>query len=110
MELLRHVPAHVMLVEYRGYGDSPTNIRPSEKGIKLDAEAAILYAHQELVRQESERVDPNKLFVFGRSLGGAVALHLAAYAEGQGIPVCGVILENTFTSISDVSVDEMYAY
>ena len=103
VEMLRHVPAHVLLVEYRGYGDSPNDaVRPTEAGLKRDAEAALQYAQTELATQHADIIDPSQFYVFGRSLGGAVALHLAAHAEAVGTPLAGCIVENTFTSISDM--------
>ncbi|CAK9065088.1 unnamed protein product [Durusdinium trenchii] len=53
---------------------------------------------------EGGRIDGDQLFVFGRSLGGAVAIALAAELQqlAQGPYPRGLILENTFTSISDV--------
>ncbi|PVD31942.1 hypothetical protein C0Q70_07368 [Pomacea canaliculata] len=81
---------NVLLVEYRGYGRSEGS--PSEQGLYLDAEASMDFLLQ--------RSDLNKqqIFVFGRSLGGAVAVYLATcpfYAQH----VKAVILENTFISI-----------
>ena len=38
--------------------------------------------------------------IFGRSLGGAVAIHLAAANPGK---VAALMVENTFTSIEDVA-------
>lgn len=55
---------------YRGYGMSEG--RPNERGLKEDAEAAMAHL---LARQD---VDSKRVVVYGRSLGGAVALHLAA--------------------------------
>jgi len=48
-------------------------------------------------------VDARRVFLFGRSLGGAVALAaLAAAAPAERAAVAGVVLENTFSSISDM--------
>jgi pimeloyl-ACP methyl ester carboxylesterase len=44
-------------------------------------------------------LDKSRLFVLGRSIGGAVALHLAASRPGV---LAGLILENTFTAIGDL--------
>lgn len=65
---------------------------PTSPGLYLDAEASMDFLLQ--------RSDLNKqqIFVFGRSLGGAVAVYLATcpfYAQH----VKAVILENTFISI-----------
>ena len=108
VEMLRHLRAHVMLVEYRGYGDSPGGdaVKPTEVGLQRDAVAALDYTRTELAAQHADLVDPNLIYVFGRSLGGAVAFHLAAHAEATGQPLAGCIVENTFTSISDM-VDQV---
>jgi abhydrolase domain-containing protein 13 len=85
--------ANVLLVEYRGYGDSD-DATPSEKGLRLDAEGALQF-----ITGHSE-IDRNRVFLFGRSLGGAVAFHLGQYAERNSIPLAGIMVENTFLSIS----------
>jgi len=46
---------------------------------------------------ERTDIDQKKILAFGRSLGGAVAIQLASRHQGE---IAGVILENTFTSIS----------
>jgi abhydrolase domain-containing protein 13 len=84
---------NILLVEYRGYGDSD-NVPPSEAGLKLDAEAAIQFC------LKHPKIDSNKILLFGRSLGGAVAFHLAQVCQRQQIPIAGIIVENTFLSIS----------
>lgn len=63
---------------------------PTERGLKLDAAAALAHA---LGRAD---VDPTRVGVFGRSLGGAVALALAA-ARPEAL--AAVVVENTFLSI-----------
>ncbi len=73
----------VLLVEYRGYGESAGS--PSEKGFYLDAQAAYDWAAGELA--------PPRVVVFGRSLGTAVAADLAVNR-----PVSALILESPFTS------------
>jgi pimeloyl-ACP methyl ester carboxylesterase len=44
-------------------------------------------------------LDQRRLFVLGRSIGGAVALHLA---QERPNVLAGLILENTFTCIGDL--------
>lgn len=85
---------NILLVEYRGYGRSEGT--PSESGLYLDAQAAM-----DFLLHRSD-LDHRQIFVFGRSLGGAVAISLAVsplYAQH----VCGLILENTFTSIPSMA-------
>jgi pimeloyl-ACP methyl ester carboxylesterase len=86
---------NVLMVEYRGYGDSLGDSRPTEVGLKLDGEAAVKFI------QEHPKVDPSKIILFGRSLGGAVAFHVAKkWQDSEGfIPLAGMMVENTFCSI-----------
>ena len=79
----------VLLFDYRGYGLSDG--RPSEKNTYADARAAWNWLLSE------KQVHPQSLFVFGRSLGGAVAVELA----GQ-VKCGGLILESTFTSAANM--------
>jgi surfactin synthase thioesterase subunit len=46
-------------------------------------------------------IDNNSVFLFGRSLGGAVAIHTLRKLEQRGDAYFkGAVIENTFTSIS----------
>uniref|UniRef100_A0A146M5R6 Abhydrolase domain-containing protein 13 n=2 Tax=Lygus hesperus TaxID=30085 RepID=A0A146M5R6_LYGHE len=85
---------NILMVEYRGYGLS--HGCASEKGIYLDAQAALDYL---AARPD---VNQNRIVVFGRSLGGAVAIDLAARADYSCRIWC-LIVENTFTSIPDIT-------
>jgi len=79
-----------LIIDYRGYGRSEGRI--SEKGTYLDAEAAWQYL------TEKRGVQPEKILIFGRSLGGSIGAHLAArYTPG------GLILESSFTSVPDMA-------
>ncbi len=78
------------IFDYRGYGLSEGRI--SEEGTYLDAGAAWQYL------TGTRGVDPRRIIVFGRSLGGAVAANLAA-----GNPPAGLILESVFTSVPDMA-------
>ena len=92
--LYTQVKCNVLLVEYRGYGRSQGY--PFEHGFYLDSQAALDY----LV--ERRDIDNQKIVLFGRSLGGAVAIDLACQPQYRSY-VAGVIVENTFTSIMDIS-------
>mmetsp|Transcript_14431 Transcript_14431/g.22265 ORF Transcript_14431/g.22265 Transcript_14431/m.22265 type:complete len:372 (-) Transcript_14431:41-1156(-) len=92
-QMYKYLSANILMVEYRGFGDSD-DVKPSEAGLKRDSEAALRFISQH------PQIDSSKLFIFGRSLGGAVGFHLAQYAEQQNIKVAGLIVENTFQSIS----------
>mmetsp|Transcript_6304 Transcript_6304/g.9274 ORF Transcript_6304/g.9274 Transcript_6304/m.9274 type:complete len:483 (+) Transcript_6304:27-1475(+) len=85
--------ANILMVDYRAYGDSDTAKKPSEKGLKLDSEAALNFAINH------PNVDPSQIFIYGQSLGGAAAFHIAEYAQKNDIHLAGLIVENTFLSI-----------
>jgi len=92
--LLQQLGAHVLLLDYRGYGRSQGS--PSEKGLLADARAGL--AHLE----EQRGIPARQVVLFGRSLGGAVAVQLARDRE-----LAGVILESTFSSLSDTAAAHM---
>lgn len=79
----------VFTYDYRGFGLSEG--KPTEKNTYRDAEAAYDY----LVNKRN--VDPDKIIVMGRSLGGGVAVELATRK-----PVAGLIMQSTFISINRV--------
>lgn len=87
---LRRIGVNVMIPEYVGYGLSSGDA--SESGCYATADAA--YVH---LRSRHD-VDPSKVVVCGASLGGAVAVDLAAREK-----VAGLITLITFTSMADMA-------
>ncbi|XP_054012701.1 protein ABHD13 isoform X2 [Hylaeus anthracinus] len=81
-------------IGHRGYGLSQGS--PSEEGLYMDACAGIDY-----LRNRTD-INTNEIIVYGRSLGGAVAINLATKPENYNKIWC-LILENTFTSIPDMA-------
>lgn len=81
---------NVLLVGYRGYGESTGS--PSEDGFYRDAEAAWRYATEE------KGIAPSDIILLGRSLGGAPATWLASQEEPRAL-----VLESAFTSVPDVA-------
>ena len=51
-------------------------------------------------------VDKNNIFLFGRSLGGAIAIDVAYHCK---LPFKGIIIENTFSSLGDL-VDHIFPF
>lgn len=88
--LARSAGYNTLLVDYRGYGRSEG--RPSEVGIYRDGEAALGY-----LRGRPD-IDPGRIVLWGRSIGAAVAVRLAA----TGPPPAGIILESPFTSAREL--------
>lgn len=80
-----------LIVDYRGYGYSTGS--PSEKGLKIDARSILKFT--------KETLKADKIIVFGRSLGGAVALSLQDHEDLINY-IDLMIIENTFTQISDM--------
>jgi len=79
-----------LMIDYHGYGRSHGT--PSEKACYLDA----LTSWEYLVLER--HFEPNQIILFGESLGGAVAVDLAAKKE-----VGAIILESTFPNIGVVA-------
>lgn len=82
----------LFVFDYRGYGKS--HGRPHEEGVLQDAEAALQWL--------ADRADvrPDQVVIYGRSLGGAVAVHLAAEKGARGL-----IIERAFDSMVDLAAD-----
>jgi fermentation-respiration switch protein FrsA (DUF1100 family) len=82
--------AHVLLLDYRGYGRSEG--RPDEAGVYADARAGLGHLVQ------ARGMPEQRVVLFGSSLGGAVAVDLA-----QDRSLAGVVLESTWSSLSDTA-------
>lgn len=96
--LVKRLNTNVLILAYRGYGHSEGT--PSEDGLRLDAEATLDYALND------DEIDSSRVFVYGQSLGGAVAAQLASNNSKK---VKGLILENTFISIGEM-VDHLMPF
>ncbi len=84
----------VLILDYRGYGQSEG--RPDEQGTYLDARAAWEWLTVD------RGVASDRIIVFGRSLGSAVAAELATHVRPAA-----VILESAFTSMPDLAAELM---
>lgn len=89
-EAPRLVGWSVLLVNYRGYGRSEG--RPGERSLLADGLRLYDWA-----RARAD-VDPERVAAMGRSLGGGVAVHLAAHR-----PLVGVVLVTPFDSLTAVA-------
>ena len=88
---LHRLGFNVLSVDYRGYGKSSGG-KPNETKVHEDAEAAWQY----LIKQRS--IQPQQIFIYGHSLGGAIAIDLALHHS----KAAGLIIESTFTSMAEM--------
>jgi len=85
IHILHALGVAVFIFDYRGYGRSEG--KPSEAGIYKDTDAAYAYL-------TGRNILPDKIIVYGESIGGAFAIDLAARKS-----VKALIVEDTFTSV-----------
>ena len=78
----------LLAVSYRGYSTSTG--RPTEEGLRQDALAAYAFA--------ASRVEPNRIALWGHSLGTGVAVRLASERE-----IGRLVLEAPFFSAVDIA-------
>ncbi len=89
IERMRELGFNVIALDYRGFGKSDGDA-PSENKAYEDALAAWQWMAQKYPNQPR--------FIFGHSLGGAIAIDLASKVSDER----GTLVEGTFTSIPDV--------
>ena len=90
IQVFHRLGLQVLIIDYRGYGQSDGS--PSEANTYEDAQAAWRFL------TEGRSIAPNRIVLFGRSLGGSVAGWLAAR-----VPTGGLMLESSFTSVPDMA-------
>ena len=98
-QFVQWVPArgyNLFVFDYRGYGQSHGT--PEPKGVFEDAIAALDY-----VRSRAD-IDTDRLFVFGQSLGGMIAI-ASVGASPKGVRA--ILAEAPFHSYSALSEDRM---
>jgi uncharacterized protein len=88
---LREAGFSVLAIDYRGFGQSDGDL-PSEAQTYEDARAAWDWL-------SAKEPDARRRFIFGHSLGGAVAIDLAS----RQVAAAGLIVEVSFTSIPDMA-------
>ena len=90
MRRMQQLGFSVLAIDYRGFGKSSPGL-PSEDMAYEDAQAAWKW----LAQHHGNR----PRYIFGHSLGGAIAIDLASRVEDEQ----GVIVEGTFTSIPELA-------
>ena len=91
----KHVPVNALLVDYCGYGKSTG--KPTIHGVITDAVAMYDF----LIKRGYK---PEDISVYGRSIGGAIALELAVRKKLKSI-----VVQSSFTSLVDIA-KEIYPF
>lgn len=94
VELLHTLDVDVLMFDYRGFGHSTGD--PDEMGTYLDVDAAWRYLTHE------RGVDPGRIVLYGRSMGGPIAAWLATREHPAGL-----VIDSSFTSLPDY-IDDNY--
>lgn len=92
---------NVLALDYRGYGGSQGT--PTLAGVQLDIDAAMRAL---LARRD---VDPERIIIFGQSLGGALAIHYAAHSEYRA-NVRAIIVDSAFADYRRIVRDKAASF
>lgn len=82
----------ILIIDYRGFGLSGGDF-PTESQVYQDAQVAWNYLTQK------RRIPPNQIFIYGHSLGGAIAIDLAV----KHPEAAGLIVQNSLTNMRDMT-------
>jgi abhydrolase domain-containing protein 12 len=82
---------HVLAFDYRGFGLSSGD--PSEEGLLIDAQSVFRWA------TEVAGVAPERIVLFGQSMGSSVAIALARDLALQKISIAGLVITGSFPDV-----------
>jgi uncharacterized protein len=91
LRAFRDAGFNVLAFDYRGFGQSSARL-PSEQSVYEDAQAAISWL-------DARVPDPRRRILYGHSLGGPIAAEAALRGSGAA----ALVLESTFTSVSEMT-------
>lgn len=88
---------HILTFDYRGYGLSTGT--PSEPGLLMDAVSVFDWV------TKVARIPPERIVIFGQSLGSAVSIALANHLAGQVPPVscAGLVITSSFSDLASLT-------
>ncbi|KAI8905152.1 Alpha/Beta hydrolase protein [Gorgonomyces haynaldii] len=96
-QMLTRLPgAHVLAIDYRGFGDS-SSVIPTETGLCTDALAAYHWLRE-------RKVPGKRIVITGHSLGSGIATHLAAHLSQAGEPYGGLLILSGYASLIDAAM------
>jgi uncharacterized protein len=96
INIFNELGLNCFVFDYRGYGGSQGE--PTEEGTYIDAQTA----YEWLIKEK--KLSPENIIIFGWSIGGSIAAHLASNVEAKGL-----IIESSFTSYADIG-QKFYPY
>ncbi|XP_053730978.1 lysophosphatidylserine lipase ABHD12-like [Synchiropus splendidus] len=99
-KLLSEHGYHVLVPDYRGFGDSTGE--PTESGLTTDA----LY----LYNWVKARCGSSRVYVWGHSLGTGVSTNAAVKLLEQGVTFDGLILESAFCTVRQVLREHVFSW
>ena len=108
IEQLHRFGFSVFAIDYRGFGKSDGDT-PTEKTVYEDAHVAWDWL-------AARQPDPKRRFIYGHSLGSAVAVDLAASLSRADAPAAeapaaaGLIIESSFTTLEDMAKSLTYPW
>ena len=92
---------NVLALDYRGYGASEGE--PSLQGAQLDIDAAMPVL---LARPD---VDPDRIVLFGQSLGGALAIHYAAHTAYRK-HIRALVADSAFSNYRQITREKLASF
>lgn len=95
LRVLRDLGCEVWLMDYRGYGENAGS--PNESDIARDSRSTWKSM------TDHYGIAPERIVIYGRSLGGAVAVRLASELCLEGTPPGGIVMMSTFSSMVDAA-------
>ena len=93
-QMITSLDADFVIADYRGYGENEGS--PSEENLISDAHALWAYLVYEC------GIPSDRIVLYGESLGGGVAVRLAADLCVAGTPPQALIVQSSFSSLGDV--------
>lgn len=116
-DMHERLAVNVLIVDYRAFGDSQDGSGPCQEGFLMDAMATYRWLVERVGTPstgDEGTPNPHRILLFGRSIGGAVAiclmaellrLKLRAPDSPEALPLpAGLMLENTFASLREMAI------
>ncbi len=91
---IRSMGVGIFAYDYRGFGQSELRAI-TETGVYADAQGAYDYL------RKVRGIPPERIIIFGHSLGSGVAIELATHAEAAGL-----VVEGAYTAVDDVAAEQ----